>query len=83
MKKTAKCLAVISAVVFVITWGVMGLKLLENNYRITTEAYVGLVALVVFFICMLYAKFMDRCPHCGKTKQFLGKYCTFCGKEIN
>ena len=83
MKKTAKWLAVISAVIFVFTWGIMGLKLLENDYSITAEAYVGLIALVVFFACVLYAKLMDRCHHCGKTKQSFGKYCPFCGKEIN
>ena len=30
MKKVAKWLAVISLVVFVIAWGIMGLKILDN-----------------------------------------------------
>ena len=83
MKKIAKWVAAISIVVFVLAWGVMGLKLLDNNYLITTEAYIGLVSLVVFFVCVMYVKFTNRCPHCGKTKQSFGKYCPYCGKKIN
>ena len=83
MKKVAKWLAVISIIVFVIDWGVMGLKLLDNDYLITAEAYIGLISLLVFFVCILYVKFTNRCPHCGKTKQTFGKYCPYCGKEIN
>ena len=83
MKKIAKWFAVISMIVFALAWGVMGLKLLDNNYLITTEAYIGLISLVILFVCILYVKITDRCPHCGKTKQSFGKYCPYCGKEIN
>lgn len=83
MKKMAKWLAVISIIVFVLDWGVMGLKLLDNSYIITTEAYIGLVSLVVFFVSVMYVKLINRCPNCGKTKQSFGKYCPYCGKEIN
>lgn len=70
-------------IVFVFAWGLMGLKLLENDYRITTEAYIAVVSLVVCFVCIMYIKFTNRCPHCGKTKQSFGTYCPYCGKEIN
>ena len=83
MKKIAKCLAVISIITFAIAWGIMGLKLLDNNYIVTTEGYIGLIALVVLFPCILYVKLTNRCPHCGKTKETFGKYCPYCGKEIN
>lgn len=83
MKKAAKLLAGISMIVFVADWGIMGLKILDNNYLITAEAYIGLISLAVFFVCILYLKFTNRCPYCGKTKQSLGKYCPYCGKEIN
>ena len=83
MKKIAKWLAVISIVVFVVAWGIMGLKILDKNYLITAEAYTGLISLVVFFVCALYVKLTNRCPHCGKTKQSFGQYCPYCGKEIN
>ena len=83
MKKIAKWLATISIIVFVIAWGVIGVKLLDNNYLITTEAYIGLISLVVFVVCVVYVKITSRCPHCGKIKQSFGKYCPYCGKEIN
>ena len=83
MKKVVKGLAVISVVVFIIAWGIMGLKILDNDYLITIEAYTGLISLVVFFICVMYIKIANRCPYCGKTKQSFGKYCPYCGKEIN
>ena len=82
MKKIAKGLAVISIIVFVIAWCIMGVKLLDHNYLITIEAYIGLVSLVVLGVCAIYIKITDRCPHCGKTKQSFGKYCPYCGKEI-
>ena len=50
MKKVAKGLAVISIVVFVIDWGVMGLKLLDNDYLITAEAYIGLICIVTCLV---------------------------------
>lgn len=83
MKKIATWLAVILIIVFVIAWGVMGLKILDNDYLITTEAYIGLISLVAFLTCVLYIRFSTRCPHCGKLKQTFGKYCPYCGKEIN
>ena len=83
MKKAAIWLAVISLVTLVIAWGMMGLKLLDNDYLITAEAYTSLIALIVFFVCIMYLKFTNRCPHCGKSKVFLGKYCPYCGEEIN
>ncbi|MBR2848093.1 MAG: hypothetical protein IKB87_01395 [Clostridia bacterium] len=82
MKTIAKWLAVISIIVFVVAWGIMGLKILDNNYFITTEAYIGLISLVVFFVCVMYVKLTNRCPHCGKEKQSFGKYCPYCGNEI-
>lgn len=82
MKKLAKWGAALSIAVFVIAWGVMGVKLLNHDYRITAEAYTGLIALIVLFISVLLIKIADRCPHCGKTKQGLGKYCPHCGGEI-
>lgn len=83
MRTAVKCLAGISIFVFVIAWGVMGLKLLDNNYNITTEAYIGLVSFVAFFISILYVKCTNRCPHCGKIRQSFGPYCPYCGNKLN
>lgn len=82
MKKWAGWLAVTAFLVFVIDWGVMGVKLLDGNYDISAEAYIGLISIVVCLSCILYIRFAHRCQHCGKTIPFYGKYCLHCGKEI-
>ena len=81
MKKVIKWLAVISILVFVIVWGIIGLKILDNDYLFTTEAYIALVSLIVSFICVMYLRITNRCPHCGKMKQPFANYCPHCGKE--
>jgi hypothetical protein len=83
MKQIAKWLALVSILVFAIVWGVMGLKILNNNYLISIELYIGLVSFIAFFICVLYVKIANRCRHCGKPHHSFGKYCSYCGKEIN
>ena len=83
MKKIATWLIVISIVVFAIAWGIVGLKILDNNYDFITEAYIALGAMVVLFIAIICLKMSNRCPHCGNVKQSLGKYCPYCGKDMN
>ena len=83
MKKVIKWLAVISILVFVIVWGIIGLKILDNDYLFTTEAYIALVSLIFFFICVMYLRITNRCPHCGKMKQPFANYCPHCGREQN
>lgn len=83
MKKVIKWLAVISILVFVIVWGIIGLKILDNDYLFTTEAYIALVSLIVFFICVMYLRITNRCPHCEKMKQPFANYCPHCSKEQN
>ena len=46
MKKIAKWLAVTSMIVFVFAWGLMGLKLLENDYRIEKANLVDGIAII-------------------------------------
>lgn len=82
MKKIATWLGVISIITFVITWGIIGLKILDHNYDFITEAYIAYGALVVFFICLIYVRSTYRCPHCGRSRIIFGKYCPYCGKEI-
>lgn len=82
MRKIAQWLSVISILIFIISWGLMGLKILDNDYLITTQAYVGLVCIVIYFVCVMYIKFTNRCPHCGKVRQTIGNFCPYCGKEI-
>ena len=50
MKKIATRALVISFIIFLIDWAIMGLKLLDNDYNITVEAYIGLVCWIIIFM---------------------------------
>lgn len=83
MKKIMPWIIPVSFVVFVIDWGVMGMKILAGNYNITWEAYTGLFALIVFSASVLIKKVSsEKCPYCGKIRLDKGKYCAYCGKEV-
>ena len=82
MKKLAKWLSILSINVFVIAWTIGGFMIFNGNFENNVWAYAGLVSFALFFICILYMKFTNRCPHCGKINPSFGKYCPFCGKEI-
>ncbi len=82
VKKVVTWLAVASGIVFVIAWAIGGLMIYEGNYENYAWAYVGLGSLIVFFCSLLYLR-LSRCPHCGRLRQSSGKYCPYCGKEID
>lgn len=82
MKKIATWMAVISIIVFVITWGIISLKIFNNEYDFMMEVYIAYGSLAVFFVSLIYVRCTYRCSHCGKSKILFGKYCPYCGKEI-
>lgn len=83
MKKIIPWITAVSLAIFVIAWGIMGLKIFDGNYNFTLEAYIGLAAIIVFFVFILIKKFSsEKCPYCGKIRLDNGKYCSYCGKEI-
>ena len=82
MRKVANWLLGIFFAIFLIDWGIMGIKLLDNDYNITVEAHIGLVCFIVIIFSVLLRSFTDRCPHCGKIRLTKGPYCSYCGKEI-
>ncbi len=82
LRKIANLALAISFTVFLIDWGVMGVKLLDNNYDITIESYIALVCFAVIFVSIFIRCFTDRCPHCGKMKVTKGPYCSYCGNKI-
>lgn len=83
MRKIANWALTIAFIVFLIDWSVMGLKLLDNNYNITVEAYIGLACFIVIIVSVFIRSFTDRCPHCGKIMLIKGTYCSHCGKKID
>ena len=82
MKKVATWVAVIAFIIFVLDWGVIGLKLLDGNYDILGGAYIGLACLIAIIGCAVYKVFSNKCPYCGKMLHSTGKYCPHCGKSI-
>ena len=82
MKKAAIILAVISVVVFLVAWGIIGLQLLDGDYEITAGAYTALAALIAFMVCAIYIKSTLRCPHCGSRLLTRSNYCPHCGKDL-
>jgi len=81
MKKAVSWIFVITMAVLVIDWGIMGLKIFNNDYNITVEAYIALVCFVLLFICCMYKIFSNNCPNCGKVRWTDGEYCSYCGKK--
>ena len=85
MKKIMPWIFIGAIVVFVIDWGVAGLKILDGNYDIMVEGYIGIVSWVVLLTCGVYRSFTrSKCVHCGKVNMTLtvGKYCSHCGKSL-
>lgn len=83
MRKIATWTVAIAFLVALIDWGMMGVKLLNHDYNITAEAYVGLGCWVMILVCILCRAFTDRCPHCGKIRAAKGAYCSCCGRKID
>lgn len=84
MKKIAWWILAVSLIVFIIAWGVMGVKIFTNDYDITTLAYIGAACLPLILGSVLIIRFLgSRCPHCGKQRAFSGAYCPHCGRKID
>ena len=81
MKKAFSWIFVITMAVLVIDWGIMGLKIFNNDYNITVEAYIALVCFVLLFICCMCKIFSNKCPNCRKVRWTDGEYCSYCGKK--
>lgn len=82
MKKIMSLVSIITITVLVIDWGIAGLKLLDGNYDIITEAYIGLACLLILFLCAFCKIMNKRCPYCGKLRLTNGKYCSHCGMKV-
>ena len=86
MKKVCVWLAIISAIVLLITFCVVGVKLLDGNYDTTAEVIITGISFVIFLGSVLCYKFIgSRCPHCDKVNDTLlgkSKFCPYCGKEL-
>ena len=82
MKKIATWALIIALIIFLIDWGVMGIKLIDNDYNIIFEAYVGFAYWVLIMISIFVRAISDKCPYCGKIRAARGTFCSYCGKKI-
>lgn len=82
MKKAATLGALISFGIAIISFAIIGIKLLDGNCEFTAEAYIGAAGFFIMIICGLIRAFSNKCPHCGKTIMDNGEYCSHCGKKI-
>lgn len=82
MKRIRTWVLIITFFVIVVDWGIMGLKLYDGDYNITTEAYIAGVCFIVLLLCAVSKMITDKCPHCGKLRVSNGKFCPYCGKEL-
>ncbi len=69
-------------IVFMLDWGMMGLKLFDRNFDILTEACVGLVCAVVAIAGFIILRFSRVCPNCGKNVVAKGSCCPHCGQKL-
>ncbi len=82
MKKVCIWLSIISSIVLLATLGVVGVKILDNNYNFTVEIIITIVFGLILFGTIFYKLISNRCPHCGKINDSLtDKFCSHCGKE--
>lgn len=84
MKKIAIWSAVISFLVFVIIWGVMGLNIMNGEYdSVTVMTWIGVICMIVLLISLLALRLTSwKCPHCGRIRLVNGQYCHHCGTKI-
>ena len=59
MKKIAIGVAIISFLVFVIAWGVMGLEIFDGDYDIEMLVYIGATAWIVLLVSLVVQRW-DR-----------------------
>lgn len=82
MKKIITWISIATLIIFVIDWGIVGLKLFAHNYDIIPEAYIGCACWLILLFCNISKLFTERCPHCKKIQIVRGRYCPYCGREL-
>lgn len=82
MKKAVKWIINAVWIIFIMDWGIFGIRLLDHNYSAATAAYIGLACLLLIAVYRVSMRSAARCPHCGKMQMVNGKCCPHCGKEV-
>ena len=80
MRKALLRTSILSLLIFVILWGVIGLKIYDGDFDFILEAYIALACAGLGLASLLGWKLLgSKCPHCGKIRLTGGKYCPYCG----
>ena len=82
MKKVVTWILIISSFALFVDWAVLGIKLLDGNYDVIAEAYIGEVCFIIMFVSLSIKRFSRKCPHCGSIIASNGKYCPHCGEKL-
>ncbi len=61
MKKAITWISIITFIILLIDLGIMGLKILEHNYNIIIEGYIGSTCYLIFFTCIILKFFTNKC----------------------
>ncbi len=83
MRKAIPWIQGIALLVLLVDWLIIGLKIADNQYDFQFGAYLALFCLFVNLACALYRLFSFKCPNCGKLRWTKGKFCSYCGKQID
>ena len=83
MRRVLPWVIAVSAFVLVIAVGVMGVKILDHDYDFIIEAHILQWSWLILIAALLIRRFTMKCPHCGKLRQPGGRFCPYCGKEID
>ena len=59
MKKATTWISIITFIILLIDLGTMGLKILEHNYNIIIEGYIGSACYLIFFACIILKFFLS------------------------
>ena len=61
MKKVTVWIMVFSVLTFLISWGVVGVKIMNGDYDFAIEAYIALGAMLIYFGCSICRAVGNRC----------------------
>ena len=83
MKKVLFWVFITSAVVALISGGIVGINIFNHDYDRIAVNYIFVFSTIVMFASGVPYKLLKaKCPHCGKIRWLNETFCPYCGKEI-
>ncbi len=82
MKNFLNHARIAAIIISVIVWGIVGVKIYNNDYNFTVEVIIGAICYAVILLYAFCRIANTKCPHCNRHLLTTGKFCPNCGKEI-